>query len=110
MSIVSSVYGNSAGDVQFFRDYLNALYKSARMFRHPRTNGVVVSTFSGENSNFGQGSLEGGWQYLKNELNKIVPIYFIPSFFISPARYHNISALDGAFNVRIFSISFVGVA
>ncbi|KAF9540311.1 glycoside hydrolase family 71 protein [Agrocybe pediades] len=93
-----SIPGGSAGDVQLFRDYLSATSKSARMFRHPRTNGVVVSTFSGENSNFGQGNLENGWQYLKNELNKIVPVYFIPSFFISPARYRSIPAMDGAFN------------
>jgi len=44
------------------------------MFRHPRTGGVVVSTFSGENCTFGQGSMENGWAFLKNELNKIVPV------------------------------------
>jgi glucan endo-1,3-alpha-glucosidase len=63
--------------------------------------------------------METGWAYLKSELNKIAPvciprfrhpliptkaysppqIFFIPAFFISPARYPNISAMDGAFNV-----------
>ncbi|KAJ3504028.1 hypothetical protein NLJ89_g8158 [Agrocybe chaxingu] len=95
---MTSVPGNSPGDVQLFRTYLSAHANSARMFHHPRTGGIVVSTFSGENSTFGQGSMEGGWAYVKSELNKISPIYLIPSFFINPARYPNISAMDGAFN------------
>ncbi|KAF8161484.1 glycoside hydrolase family 71 protein [Crassisporium funariophilum] len=95
---MTSIPGNSAGDAQLFRNYLSQHSKSPRMFRHPRTGGVVVSTFAGENSTFGQGSVENGWAYLKNELNKITPIYFIPSFFINPARYPSISAMDGAFN------------
>ncbi|KAF9047688.1 glycoside hydrolase family 71 protein [Panaeolus papilionaceus] len=94
---MSSIPGNSPGDVQLFREYLNAHGKSPRMFRHPR-GGIVVSTFSGENSTFGQDSMEKGWTYLKNELNKITPIYFIPSFFVNPSRYHNIPSMDGAFN------------
>jgi hypothetical protein len=70
----SSVPGNSAGDVQLFRNYLSELYQSPRMFRHPTTGGVVISTFSGENSIFGQSSMEDGWAYLKHELNKIAPV------------------------------------
>jgi glucan endo-1,3-alpha-glucosidase len=70
----SSVSGNSAGDVQLFRNYLSELYQSPRMFRHPTTGGLVISTFCGENSTFGQGSIEDGWAYLKNELNKITPV------------------------------------
>lgn len=46
------------------------------MFRHPR-GGIVVSTFSGENSTFGQDSMEKGWTYLKNELNKITPVRLV---------------------------------
>ncbi|PPR06865.1 hypothetical protein CVT26_003989 [Gymnopilus dilepis] len=95
---MTSIPGNSADNVQFFRHYLSATYQSPRTFRHPRTNGVVISTFSGENCTFGQGSMEKGWAFLKNELNKIVPICFIPAFFINPSRYSNISAMDGAFN------------
>lgn len=91
------------------------------MFRQPTTNHIVVSTFSGENSTFGQGSMESGWAYLKAELNKITPVCFvlyhpdsawpltdyaaaqiflIPSFFINPSRFPSIAAIDGAFNVR----------
>ncbi|KAH9485734.1 Glucan endo-1,3-alpha-glucosidase agn1 [Psilocybe cubensis] len=95
---MTSIPGGSSDDVWIFREYISANYKSPRMFRHPRTNGVVVSTFSGENNSFGRGSMENGWAYVKSELSKIVPIYFIPSFFINPSRYHGISAMDGAFN------------
>ncbi|KAF8911650.1 glycosyl hydrolase family 71-domain-containing protein [Gymnopilus junonius] len=98
---MTSIPGNSVDNIQVFRNYLSATYQSPRMFKHPRTNGVVVSTFSGENCTFGQGSMENGWAFLKSELNKIVPIYFIPAFFINPARYPNISALDGAFNASM---------
>ncbi|KAF8957310.1 glycoside hydrolase family 71 protein [Flammula alnicola] len=95
---MTSILGNSTGDVQLFRNYMSANYQSPRMFKHPRNGNIVVSTFSGESSTFGQGSTENGWAYLKSELNKIFPIYFIPSFFINPARYPGISAMDGAFN------------
>ncbi|KAF9477895.1 glycoside hydrolase family 71 protein [Pholiota conissans] len=95
---MTSVPGNTTADVQLFRDYLTDNSKSTRMFRHPWNNKVVVSTFSGENSTFGQGSMENGWAFLKSELNKISPVFFIPSFFVSPARFPNITAMDGAFN------------
>lgn len=44
------------------------------MFRHPRTGGATISTFSGENCTFGQGSTENGWAYVKRELNAITPV------------------------------------
>ena len=69
-----SISGNSTDDVQLFRNYTAAHSKSARMFKHPRTGGVVVSTFFGDDCTFGQGSMENGWAFLKNELNKIVPV------------------------------------
>ncbi len=117
-SELSSVPGSAATDVQLFRDYITANYNSGVMFRQPTTNHIVVSTFSGENSTFGQGSMESGWAYLKAELNKITPvcwsytimgsltdyvgwqIFLIPSFFINPSRFASIAAIDGAFNVR----------
>ncbi|KDR75488.1 hypothetical protein GALMADRAFT_247930 [Galerina marginata CBS 339.88] len=95
---MSSIPGNAADDIQFFRNYLGTHARDPRMFRHPRTGGVVISTFSGENCTFGKGSMESGWAHLKFELNKIFPIYFVPSFFIDPACYPSISAMDGAFN------------
>ncbi|KAH6910280.1 glycoside hydrolase [Coprinopsis sp. MPI-PUGE-AT-0042] len=95
---MSSVPGNSAGDISVIKNYFQPLAKHPRMMKHPRTGGVIVSTFSGENCTFGQGSMENGWAYVKRELNSITPIYFIPSFFINPTRYPNISAMDGAFN------------
>ncbi|TEB38068.1 glycoside hydrolase [Coprinellus micaceus] len=95
---MSSIPGNSAGDIQYLKAYYQAHAKDARTFKHPRTGGATISTFAGEGCTYGQGSMENGWAYVKRELNAITPAYFIPSFFIDPARYGGISAMDGAFN------------
>lgn len=95
---MTSIPGNSPGDISYLRAYYQNHARDPRMFKHPRTGGAVISTFAGENNSFGQGSMENGWAYVKRELSKIAPAYFIPSFFIDPARYGGISALDGAFN------------
>ncbi|KJA28763.1 glycoside hydrolase family 71 protein [Hypholoma sublateritium FD-334 SS-4] len=95
---MTSIPGSAATDVQFLRDYITPNYNSGVMFRQPATNHIVVSTFGGEYSTFGQGSMESGWAYLKSELNKITPIFLIPAFFISPSRLPSIAAIDGAFN------------
>ena len=47
------------------------------MFKHPRTGGVVVSTFSGENSTFGKGTMEKGWAYAKATLGTIAPVRLV---------------------------------
>ncbi|KAJ2918338.1 hypothetical protein MD484_g2127, partial [Candolleomyces efflorescens] len=95
---MASIPGDSASDVQYLRAYYQAHARDPRMFKHPRTGGATISTFSGENCTFGQGSMENGWAYVKRELSAITPAYFIPAFFINPARYPGISAMDGAFN------------
>ncbi|KAF5322509.1 hypothetical protein D9619_001587 [Psilocybe cf. subviscida] len=96
---MSSIPGNTEADVQLFRNYMEPHWKNPRMFRHPRNNRVVFSTFAGENCTFGQGSTEYGWAYLKHELQRICGMtHFVPSFFINPTRYREICAMDGAFN------------
>lgn len=95
---MSSIPGTTAQDVHLLKAYYAPFAKNPRMFKHPRSGGVVVSTFSGENSTFGQGSMEKGWAYVKATLGAITPVYFVPSLFINPARYPRIAALDGAFN------------
>jgi glucan endo-1,3-alpha-glucosidase len=42
------------------------------MFRHHGK--AVISTFSGENSLFGQPSLDLAWSFVKNSLEKYVPV------------------------------------
>ncbi|EAU91889.2 hypothetical protein CC1G_04656 [Coprinopsis cinerea okayama7 len=96
---MSSIPGNSAHDINLVKSYYYAPHaRSRHMMKHPRTGGVIVSTFAGENCTWGQGSMEAGWDFFKRELSSIAPVYFIPSFFVNPARYHGIKAMDGAFN------------
>ncbi|TFK45075.1 glycoside hydrolase family 71 protein [Crucibulum laeve] len=97
---MSSIPSASTSDSQYLVSYLTEFGKHARMYKYPgdSTGKVVVSTFSGENSRFGQTTMEEGWAYVKRELNKIVSIHFIACFFVSPARYPGITAMDGAFN------------
>ncbi|KAF7362348.1 AA-TRNA-LIGASE-II domain-containing protein [Mycena venus] len=83
--------------ISFDMSYLTAFGKHPRMFRYQGK--VLVSTFAGEAATFGQdGGVDAAWSFAKNALHNIVPIHFIPAFSVDPARYPQISALDGAFN------------
>ncbi|KAF9523864.1 glycoside hydrolase [Crepidotus variabilis] len=95
---MSSIPGHCAEDIQFFQNYISSFCNYRWYYRHPETRGAVISTFCGENCTFGQGSMEKGWAYLKAKLTRISQIHFVPSFFIDPARYKHIHALDGVFN------------
>ncbi|KAJ7104559.1 glycoside hydrolase family 71 protein [Mycena crocata] len=94
---MSSIPAVASSDVNHLCKYLTAFGNHPRMFRYKGK--VVVSTFAGESSTFGQpGGLNGVWAFAKAAMEAIVTIHFIPSFFIDPARYPELSALDGAFN------------
>jgi glucan endo-1,3-alpha-glucosidase len=54
-----------------------------------------VSTFSGEECNFGQGTLNDAWAYSLSS----TPVYFVPSFFIDFSTLGSLSVIDGAFAV-----------
>lgn len=41
---------------------------------HQHDGKVLISTFSGENSSFGQAGLDDAWSFVKNVLEKIVPV------------------------------------
>ncbi|KAJ7287067.1 glycoside hydrolase [Mycena rebaudengoi] len=93
---MSSVPSSSSGDVDLLRQYMLDFGHHPSMFRHKGK--VVVSTFAGENSTFGQDTLDAAWAFVKDSIQDIIPIHFIPSFFIDPVRYRDISCMDGAFN------------
>ncbi|KAK0459196.1 glycoside hydrolase family 71 protein, partial [Desarmillaria tabescens] len=93
---MSSIPGQSAGDVPLLCEYMRSFGNHPGIFRYK--GGVVISTFTGEHLRFGQQTLDNAWGYVKNALEEIVPIYFIPSFFVDPATYPTITCLDGAFN------------
>ncbi|KAF9494203.1 glycoside hydrolase family 71 protein [Pleurotus eryngii] len=93
MSVISC---KTQGDIQHLLEYIQRWGNHPSLYR--RNGKVVVSTFSGENSLFGFGDMETAWNFVKQSLEEIVPIYFMPSFFIDPARYDKLHFMDGAFN------------
>ncbi|KAF9445315.1 glycoside hydrolase family 71 protein [Macrolepiota fuliginosa MF-IS2] len=95
---MTSIPGNATQDVCHLASYLSSLATHPRMFKHPRSRRVVVSTFSGQDCCFGQSKLEDGWSYVKRELSAITPIDLMPAFFVDPAQYPGIRPLDGVFN------------
>ncbi|CAK5266096.1 unnamed protein product [Mycena citricolor] len=93
----SSIPSSSASDTDHLCRYLRAFGSHTEMYRH--RGRVVVSTFAGENSQFGQvGGMNEAWTFARQEMENIVPIIFIPAFFIDPARYPDLPVIDGAFN------------
>ncbi|XP_006461401.1 hypothetical protein AGABI2DRAFT_185654 [Agaricus bisporus var. bisporus H97] len=96
---MTSIPGQSQKDVLYLSSYIQTFANHPRTLRYPSATGkIVVSTFSGGECLFGMDTLEKGWAFLKRELSKISPIHLIPSFFIDPLRYPNISCVDGIFN------------
>ncbi|KAJ7876077.1 glycoside hydrolase [Mycena olivaceomarginata] len=95
---MSSIPSSSESDVDLLCGYLSAFGNHPKMFRYQ--DKVVVSTFAGEAATFGQngGDLDTAWSFAKNAMQNVVPIHFIPAFFVDPARYPTISPLDGVFN------------
>ncbi|KAH8115173.1 glycoside hydrolase family 71 protein [Phellopilus nigrolimitatus] len=59
---------------------------------------ALVSSFAGESSLFGCPDIPTAWMRVKMTLKEKIPVYFIPSFFIDPARFREIHCMDGAFN------------
>ncbi|KAI0919228.1 hypothetical protein AcV5_002197 [Taiwanofungus camphoratus] len=93
---MTSIPANSEQDALLLHDYV------ARYAKHPNCllydGKVLVSTFAGENSLFNQASLNQAWAYVKSILEQAAPVHFVPSFFVDPGRYHEISSMDGCFN------------
>jgi len=77
--------------VKSHADHPNQLQYASRAF---------VSTFAGENCNFGSATPQEGWktQFSKNpELDG--KIYFVPAFFIDPVKFKDFAdVMDGDFN------------
>ncbi|KIJ95729.1 glycoside hydrolase family 71 protein [Laccaria amethystina LaAM-08-1] len=72
---MSSNPGITAQDTRLLKAYYAPFAKNPHMLKHPRTGEVVVSTFSGENSTSGQGTMENGWAYAKAALDVIALVY-----------------------------------
>ncbi|EJT97858.1 hypothetical protein DACRYDRAFT_84208 [Dacryopinax primogenitus] len=78
---------NLANQVRQFAGHPNQLYYNG---------GLVFSTFSGETTTFGQGSVQAGWQDVLNKIG--VQVTFMPSFFVDPSTFGNYPFVSGAFN------------
>ncbi|THV06172.1 glycoside hydrolase family 71 protein [Dendrothele bispora CBS 962.96] len=95
---MSSLPAENESDVELLLGYLEKLGHSDRMFR--LSGRVVVSTFAGERSLFGQPSLDKAWFFVKHRIQDIVgvQIHYLPSLFIDPAQYRELPCLDGVFH------------
>ncbi|KAJ7935235.1 glycoside hydrolase [Mycena leptocephala] len=94
---MSSIPAGSESDVELLCSYFTTFGKHPRMFRYQGK--VVVSTFAGEAATFGQNAgLDEACRSPKRQYRILQQIHFIPAFFVDPARYPAISALDGVFN------------
>jgi len=113
-----SIPGHSETDTTHLVSYLSSLACHPRLFRHPRSGRVVISTFSGENCHFGKDCLDKGWSHLKQELSVVSPVRpfqqlsvpvahaiaqvdLVPAFFTDPAQSNCLESIDGVFNVSI---------
>ncbi|KAJ3715962.1 glycoside hydrolase [Lentinula guzmanii] len=97
---MSSLPSTTAEDIQFMCRYVKRFGKNERMFRYGHVPGLFVSTFAGEQSLFGQPTLDDAWNFVKDRLASAVQcsIHYVPSLFIDPALYSGMTSLDGAFN------------
>jgi len=111
-----SIPGHSENDTTHLVSYLSSLACHPRLFRHPRSGRVVISTFSGENCHFGKDCLDQGWSHLKQELSVVSPVRpcqqlslpathaiaqvdLVPAFFNDPTQSNCLESIDGIFNV-----------
>lgn len=58
----------------------------------------VISTFAGEACLFGHAELHAAWKHVVRSLNSLLPVCFIPSFFLDPNQIKDLDVLDGYFN------------
>ncbi|KAJ3936742.1 MAG: glycoside hydrolase [Lentinula lateritia] len=95
---MSSLPSSTTKDIRYMCEYLERFSKSERMFHYG--HGLFVSTFAGEQSLFGQPTLDRAWSFAKERLTSAAqsPIHYVPSLFIDPALYSSMESLDGAFN------------
>ncbi|KAF8307707.1 hypothetical protein DL93DRAFT_1994463 [Clavulina sp. PMI_390] len=84
-----------ASDANLVRSYLNNFASHPNQLYYKGRQ--VISTFSGSDCTFGQGSLNAGWNYaVKTGVS--AQNYFIPSFFSDVSTFAGNSFQDGDFN------------
>ncbi|KZT55640.1 glycoside hydrolase family 71 protein [Calocera cornea HHB12733] len=91
---MSSLSGSSTGDATNLANQVKQFASHPNQLKY--NNGIVLSTFSGESSSFGQGSVNAGWQSVISQIG--TPVTFIPAWFVDPSTFGNYPVLSGAFN------------
>lgn len=93
----------SANDAVTIRNYTTSYASHPNQLKY--NGSVFVSTFAGESCTFGAGNVNQGWT---NTLKKnLTSTYFMPSFFVDPATFPDLTVMDGAFNVSDYCVSYL---
>lgn len=92
---MSAIPCASASDGNLIRHYVDTYHAHPNQLIY--AGQPFYSTFAGEGCTFGAGDLNEGWMDVMKK-NPVTGTHFVPSFFIDPARFHNVTAMDGAFS------------
>lgn len=96
---------SSPEDAQTLRDLVGQYVSHPNQLNYDSR--AFVSTFAGESCLFGQGSTVDGWKTQFAQHPEVQgKIYFVPAFFIDPAKFGDFrGVMDGDFNVSL-TLSF----
>ncbi|KAI0262252.1 glycoside hydrolase family 71 protein [Gloeopeniophorella convolvens] len=93
---MTSIPGAAEADAGLLRAYM------ALFGRHPSQlvyrGRALVSTFAGDGCMFGRTSPSDAWAFVRTQLETVCPIHLVPAFFMDPARYPSLAAIDGIFH------------
>ncbi|TFK85418.1 glycoside hydrolase family 71 protein [Polyporus arcularius HHB13444] len=92
---------STASHASTLQSYIRTYANSTSTFKYNAR--MLVSTFAGESCRFGASTLNQGWtdaiKPTKPPTNGPLPaVWFVPSFFVDPATFRNLSVIDGAFH------------
>ncbi len=95
---------STASHASTLQSYIRTYANSTSTFKYNAR--MLVSTFAGESCRFGASTLNQGWtdaiKPTKPPTNGPLPaVWFVPSFFVDPATFRNLSVIDGAFHVSV---------
>ena len=104
---MSSLPCSSASDMTALQSYIRTYSNNTSTYKY---NGrMLVSTFAGESCLFGASTLNQGWinavKPTTTRSNPLPAIWFVPSFFIDPATFRNLTVIDGAFHVSCYFVA-----
>ena len=93
---MSAIPCASASDSNLIRHYVDTYHAHPNQLIY--AGQPFYSTFAGEGCTFGARDLNEGWMNVMKK-NPVTGTHFVPSFFMDPASFHNVTAMDGAFSV-----------